>query len=297
MGGAMVCGRVQDANGNAHLPPQQELQIQRINYGRPPLANNNNNNRPPFINTNVNNNNNNIRISTPHQKIRVASIDYTPVGPEKDKFPFYCPLCLYYFSETIMETSCCKNYVCHDCAVHFLKGKEGLPKNITVVPKKLPAALRCPHCNTENLNLTYVQKGTTVRSYTTSPSTQARIEALQNGLSLVKQPETNSPENNKLGEDSTSKNSVNVENNNERSEENSSNNKGNDNFEVVNLDDSVGLPGVLASNNGRLSKTPRQQERRNVTNSTEETENEGQILVENNNNSNDVTTNAIVTSN
>eukprot|EP00943_MAST-04B_sp_MAST-4B-sp1_P007783 g7783.t1 len=196
-----------------------------------------------------------------------------------------------------METSCCKNYVCHDCAVHFLKGKEGLPKNITVVPKKLPAALRCPHCNTENLNLSYVQKGTTVRSYTTSPSTQARIEALQNGISLVKQPETNSPENKKLVEDSTSKNNVNVENNDKRAEENSSNNEENDNMEVVNLDDSVGLPGVLASNSGRLSKTPRQQEHKYITDSTEEKEKEGETLVENNSNTNDITTHAIVTSN
>lgn len=66
MGGAMVCGRMQDANERANLPPQQELQIERINYGRPPLPNNNNNNRPPGIDTNVNTNN--MRLSTPHQK-------------------------------------------------------------------------------------------------------------------------------------------------------------------------------------------------------------------------------------
>ena len=303
MGGAMVCGRMQDANERANLPPQQELQIERINYGRPPLPNNNNNNRPPGIDTNVNTNN--MRLSTPHQKIRVSSIDYTPVGEEKTKFPFYCPLCLYYFSDTIMETSCCKNYVCHDCAVHFLKGKEGLPKTLTVVPKKLPCGLRCPHCNTENVNLSYVQKGTKIRSYTTSPSTQARMQALETGL-MLKEPETNSPEHGKvLSVDGIRKNNINDNKNND--------NNNNDirteeieqgqqeiNMEVVTLDDSLGLPGVLP-NETQLIKSPRQRNTNVVVvveekqQQQEEEQEEESHVNNNNNNTDDIVTNAITT--
>eukprot|EP00944_MAST-04C_sp_MAST-4C-sp1_P005778 g5778.t1 len=270
MGGAMVCGRVQDADFNANVPPPQELRIQRLDYGRPPLAQNNNNSRPPQIDTH---NRANIRLSTPHQKIRVSSIDYTPMGEEKTKFPFYCPLCLYYFSDTIMETSCCKNYICHDCAVHFLKGKEGLPKNLSVVPKKLPPALRCPHCNTEKVSLSYVQKGMKIRSYTTSPSTQARIEALENGFP-AKEPETVSPESNKVekGLDGSDKmpNVLDDRTENENGGDGSTDNNNdavttfntvqNMEMQAVSLDDSVGLPGVVP-NEARLVKSPRQQNR------------------------------------
>ena len=46
-------------------------------------AKNNNNSRPPQIDTH---NRANVRLSTPHQKIRVSSIDYTPMGEEKRSF-------------------------------------------------------------------------------------------------------------------------------------------------------------------------------------------------------------------
>ena len=281
----MVCGRAQDADFNANVPPPQELRIQRLDYGRPPLAQNNNNSRPPQIDTH---NRANVRLSTPHQKIRVSSIDYTPMGEEKTKFPFYCPLCLYYFSDTIMETSCCKNYICHDCAVHFLKGKEGLPKNLSVVPKKLPPALRCPHCNTEKVSLSYVQKGKKIRSYTTSPSTQARIEALENGFS-AKQPETVSPESNKAEKSSDGSDSM-PNALDDRTEKEDSGDSGTNNssgvvtafnttqemeMEAVNLDDSVGLPGVVP-NEARLVKSPRQQDRSEATDQVNNTVGEQQ---------------------
>jgi hypothetical protein len=157
--------------------------------------------------------------------------------------------------------------------VHFLKGKEGLPKNLSVVPKKLPPALRCPHCNTEKVSLSYVQKGMKIRSYTTSPSTQARIEALENGFP-AKEPETVSPESNKVekGLDGSDKmpNVLDDRTENENGGDGSSDNNNdavttfntvqNMEMQAVSLDDSVGLPGVVP-NEARLVKSPRQQNR------------------------------------
>ena len=34
---------------------------------------------------------------------------------QQSKFPYYCPICLRYFSK-ILVSKCCKNYTCHYCA-------------------------------------------------------------------------------------------------------------------------------------------------------------------------------------
>lgn len=48
------------------------------------------------------------------------SVDYTPMAGSD--FKYYCPLCMLYFKGTILETSCCKNYVCYSCALDFVRG-------------------------------------------------------------------------------------------------------------------------------------------------------------------------------
>ena len=175
MGGAVVCGAKHAEDEEANVPVRElHDNGQRRHAGRPPLGPGALvGGRPPAINTN---NPPVIRLSTPHEKRRVASIDYTPVGEEKNIFPYHCPLCFSYFAETIFETSCCKNYVCEGCILDFLKGKEGLPTELNAVPKKLPLSISCPHCGTAAVNFAYVAAGAVVRSYSTSPSTMAALE-------------------------------------------------------------------------------------------------------------------------
>jgi hypothetical protein len=183
MGAAAVCGAKHAEDEGAHRAPV-EHNPERAG-GRPPLAPGNNQHRPHAIDTNIAAKQPQVRLSTPHQKIRVSSIDYTPIGEDKKKYPYNCPLCFFYFSTTIFETSCCKNYVCEGCAVDFLKGKEGLPEQLNGVPKRLPAAVCCPHCGTSGVNLQYVSQNADVRSYQTSPTTKAKIESLNESPSTA----------------------------------------------------------------------------------------------------------------
>lgn len=60
----------------------------------------------------------------------------TPTGPEeRSRFPFYCPLCMCYFS-AVYELTCCKHLVCVACAFDYLTGT-----GCSVVPVRMFARL------------------------------------------------------------------------------------------------------------------------------------------------------------
>ena len=63
--------------------------------------------------------------STPVSKDQLSllsCINQTPVGDEKSKFQYYCPLCMRHFQETLV-VSCCNNYICFECTIDFLGSK------------------------------------------------------------------------------------------------------------------------------------------------------------------------------
>ena len=61
-----------------------------------------------------------VRIKTNYQKNEVHFLDEYPSAdtPEdqalRDKFKFYCPICLRYYNHMLIS-NCCKNYICRLC--------------------------------------------------------------------------------------------------------------------------------------------------------------------------------------
>jgi hypothetical protein len=147
--------------------------------------------------------------ATPLRRQKVPQIDYTPiVKAEKDKYKFSCPLCFCYFADTILTTSCCSNYTCYTCALEHSK-THGLYKKSKQLPERLQN-VPCPHCNTANVQLKYVAAGDQVRSYDTSPATQARLNGdLNRKLSTELKEET--PEHDSSDEEDNNHSQVIVE--------------------------------------------------------------------------------------
>lgn len=94
-------------------------------------------------------------IESEFRKSEIKVSDFTPMGTEKNFMRYNCPICLRYF-ERILVTKCCKQYICHSCALE-LKDKD---VNFIVT---------CPHCKSEELHLADVDPKETVRKYSDSP--------------------------------------------------------------------------------------------------------------------------------
>lgn len=63
--------------------------------------------------------------STPMSKEQMSLLSFinqTPVGDERSKFQYYCPLCMRHFQETLV-VPCCNNYICFECTVEYLSSK------------------------------------------------------------------------------------------------------------------------------------------------------------------------------
>lgn len=59
-------------------------------------------------------------LNVDHKKPDPLSIPTTPSTKSKQTYKFYCPICFEYFKE-ILETNCCKNYVCGGCAADLIQ--------------------------------------------------------------------------------------------------------------------------------------------------------------------------------
>jgi hypothetical protein len=100
----------------------------------------------------------------------VAAIEYTPACTvEKSKFPYGCPLCFRHL-ESVLVTSCCKQYVCHECALAWWRTKpEG--REATKVPTQL-IRCSCPNCGGERgFVFAAVDPRARIRSFLDSPAT------------------------------------------------------------------------------------------------------------------------------
>ncbi len=117
-------------NGRHQRPPLHPTR------NSPPAHDNNNDNNNLSVDTsnNINSSNSTPRSavvangsihSTPVSKDQLSlqsCINQTPVGDEKSKFQYYCPLCMRHFQETLV-VSCCNNYICLECTIEFLGSK------------------------------------------------------------------------------------------------------------------------------------------------------------------------------
>ena len=69
---------------------------------------------------------------TPRRAMNMLQcVPCTPRGNEVNQFPYYCPLCMEYFSDTL-RTNCCGNYVCFPCASAYIQS-QGLEVSVILM--------------------------------------------------------------------------------------------------------------------------------------------------------------------
>ena len=57
----------------------------------------------------------NMEVQSKFQMEDIECVDFLPNEREqRQHFKYYCPICLRYFSH-ILQSQCCKNYICHFC--------------------------------------------------------------------------------------------------------------------------------------------------------------------------------------
>ena len=101
---------------------------------------------------------NKVRIKTNISKREVKYVEtYDP--DQSADFKYCCPVCLRYFN-TILVSSCCKNYICRLCIGEMAKRAK----------KDHKFVIRCTHCMTEDYRLYDVQPTDQVKHYTDTPA-------------------------------------------------------------------------------------------------------------------------------
>lgn len=90
----------------------------------------------------------------------VEYMDHTPED-ERDfeRHPFECPIC-FRFGDHILKTRCCRQYICHSCALRLRLGF---------------ARSSCPHCRQQPLILIDPHPESPVRCYRDSPRFSRRL--------------------------------------------------------------------------------------------------------------------------
>ena len=96
---------------------------------------------------------NQVRINTIHQKSDIEFIDAYPLEDTdeaqelRDKFKYYCPICLRYFNHMLIS-SCCNNYICRLC-IGWQAKKAKTDVNYTIL---------CSHCYQNEFRLNDVDE-------------------------------------------------------------------------------------------------------------------------------------------
>lgn len=92
----------------------------------------------------------------------ILKSDITPSSTQKQFMLFNCPICLRFFS-LILQTQCCRNYICHFC-VDELQNRD------------LNFDVACPHCKSEPVHVVDVDLASTVKNYSDSPFGTAKFD-------------------------------------------------------------------------------------------------------------------------
>ena len=96
---------------------------------------------------------NQVRINTNFQKHDIEFIDNYPIEETeegqllRDKFKFYCPICLRYFNHMLIS-NCCENYICRLC-IGWQAKKAKKDENYTI---------HCSHCYKKEFRLNDVDE-------------------------------------------------------------------------------------------------------------------------------------------
>ena len=102
---------------------------------------------------------NKVRIKTKVAKKNVKFIvDYPNEVEQQKVFKYCCPICLRYFN-TILVSTCCKNYICRFCIGEMARKAKN---NKAFV-------IKCSHCFVSEFKLEDVKPGDPVKIYTDTP--------------------------------------------------------------------------------------------------------------------------------
>jgi hypothetical protein len=114
--------------------------------------------------------------SSKHSSFQYARVEDTPQGQDAQRFAFECPLCFFYCERTLV-TSCCKNYICHQCAKEWWAGKAPTALASRCLPRgRIEAPIACPNCNSDDgFVLADVDPKARIRRYVDSPATKAAL--------------------------------------------------------------------------------------------------------------------------
>jgi len=97
-----------------------------------------------------------------HSAVKEKDVEYLDKTPEDGDdlitHPFECPIC-YRFSDHILHAHCCRQYICHTCALRLHSGF---------------IRSSCPHCRTQPLVLVDPTPTDPVRCYRDSPTKVGR---------------------------------------------------------------------------------------------------------------------------
>lgn len=100
-----------------------------------------------------------MRIKTNISKSDVKYIDDFPSNEADRKvYKYCCPICLRYFN-TVLVSSCCKNYICRLCIGDMAKRAK----------KDTAFVIRCSYCQVDDYRLEDVKEEDTIKHYTDSP--------------------------------------------------------------------------------------------------------------------------------
>ena len=99
-----------------------------------------------------------MRIKTTISKTEVHCIN-TFDPDQADKYKYGCPVCLRIFN-TILVSSCCKNYICRHCIGQMAKKAKSDSKFV----------IRCTHCMTDDFKLNDIQASDPLRIYSDTPA-------------------------------------------------------------------------------------------------------------------------------
>jgi len=103
-----------------------------------------------------------------------AGMPSTPLGKDKDVFKYYCPICFIYFKD-IYRSTCCRNYVCENCALEHISTKSKNDEEYYTVPLKRLDNIPCPSCGSDHVLFEKVTEQEIPRSYQESPHTKSLL--------------------------------------------------------------------------------------------------------------------------
>jgi hypothetical protein len=99
-------------------------------------------------------------------------ISHTPIGDQQlSIYKYYCPLCMSFYQDILICSSCCRHYICSECSADYLLKRNCQVNSLQEILAGAPyETLPCPHCNSTGFSPALVSPQDEVRSYHDSSS-------------------------------------------------------------------------------------------------------------------------------